>query len=61
MGERELINGNRRSVVSNVRAMIAHRCAEELGESSAEIARQLGVTISSITRAIARAEEQRGK
>ena len=59
--ERELINGGRRSVVSDVRAIIAHRCAEEIGVSAAEIARQLGVTTSSITRAIAKAEEQREK
>jgi len=59
--ERELINGGRRSVVSEVRGMIAHRCVEEVGSSAAEIARQLGVTTSSITRAIAKAEEQRGK
>jgi putative transposase len=59
--ERELINGGRRSVVSDVREVVAYRCAEELGVSAAEIARQLGVTPPSITRAIARVERQRGK
>jgi putative transposase len=56
--EKELINGSRRSVVSDVRAMIAYRCAEEVRASAAEIARQVGVTTSSITRAIARVGEQ---
>ena len=59
--ERELINGGRRRVVSEVRAIIAHRCAEEVGVSAAETARHLGVTTSSITRGIARAEEQMEK
>jgi len=59
--ERELIDGGRRRVVSDVRAIIAHRCAEEVGVSAAEIARHLGVTTSSITRGIAKAEEQMEK
>jgi REP element-mobilizing transposase RayT len=58
---RELINGSRRSLLSDVRAVIAHRCVEEVGVSAAEIARHLGVTTSSITRAIARVEDQKGK
>ena len=39
--ERELINGGRRSGVSNVRAMIAHRRAGDVGVSAAEIAQHL--------------------
>ena len=57
----ELIKGSRRRSVSEVRAVIAHRCSEELGVFAAEIARQLGVTTSSITRAITRVEEHKGK
>ncbi|MEI9478847.1 MAG: hypothetical protein WCO26_20065, partial [Deltaproteobacteria bacterium] len=57
----ELINRSRRGVVSDVREVVAHRCAEESGVSAAEIARRRGVPPSSITRAIARVEEQRGK
>ena len=57
----ELIDGSRWGVVSDVREVVAHRCAEKLGVSSAEIARRRGVTPSSITRAIARIEEQRGE
>ena len=57
----ELINGSRRGVVSDVREVVAHRYAEESGVSAAEIARRRGVPPSSITRAIARVEEQRGK
>jgi CRP-like cAMP-binding protein len=58
---KELMNGSRRSVVSRLRALVAHRCAEEVGVSAAEIARHLGVTTPSITRAIARMEEHREK
>jgi len=56
---KELVNGSRRSLVSNVRATIAYRCMEEVGVSAAEIARQLGVTTSSITRGIERVKDQR--
>jgi len=58
---RELIHGSRRSLVSWVRAVIANRCVEEMGLSAAEIARQLGVTTSSITRAFARMGEESGR
>jgi hypothetical protein len=53
---RELTHGSRRSVVSRVRAVIANRCVGEMGLSAAEIARKLGVTTSSITRAVAKME-----
>jgi len=56
-----LIQGSRRSLVSGVRAVIAHRCVEEMGLPAAEIARHLGVTASSITRAVERVKAQRGK
>ncbi len=56
-----LIQGSRRSSVSGVRAVIAHRCVEEMGLPAAEIARHLGVTASSITRAVERVKAQRGK
>jgi DNA-binding MarR family transcriptional regulator len=49
-----LRNGSRRSKVSEARAEIARRCAEELGLTAAEIARYLGVSTSAITKAIAR-------
>lgn len=50
----ELRHGSRRRAVSQARALIACRAASELGLSAAEIARQLGVATSSITRAIER-------
>jgi hypothetical protein len=53
-----LILGSRRSSVSGVRAVIAHRCAEEMGLPAAEIARQLGVTTSTIIWAIERVIKQ---
>ena len=54
---KELVSGSRRSLVSAVRATIASRCMEEVGVSAAEIARQLGVTTSSITRAVERVKD----
>jgi putative transposase len=57
----ELIQGVRRSPVSGVRALIAHRCMEEMGLPAAEIARRLGVTTSTIIRAVERVAEQGGK
>jgi len=53
-----LIRGSRRSLVSGVRAVIAHRCVEEMGLPAAEIARHLGVTTSSIIRAVERVNKQ---
>jgi len=58
---KELIHGGRRDSVSRVRSAIAYRCVEEIGTAAAEIARHLGVTTSSITRAIERAQERRRK
>lgn len=58
---RELTLGSRRRLVSEVRAVIAHRCVEEMGLPAAEIGRQLGVTVSSIIRAVERVNTQKGK
>ncbi|MEK6672208.1 MAG: helix-turn-helix domain-containing protein [Nitrospirota bacterium] len=55
---RELMRGSRRSAVSRVRAEIAYRSRDEIGISSAEIARHLGVATSSITRTIERMDEK---
>jgi REP element-mobilizing transposase RayT/DNA-binding CsgD family transcriptional regulator len=54
----EVINGLRRRVVSRLRADIASRGRTELGLSSAEIARHLGVAASSISRLIERDESK---
>jgi len=56
----EVETGGRRGPVSRVRAMIAYRSREELGLNAAEIARHLGVSTSSITRALERLERERG-
>ena len=53
----ELKGGSRRRKVCVLRAAIAKRGLDELGLSLAEIARQVGVTTSSIARAVARLEE----
>jgi REP element-mobilizing transposase RayT len=53
----ELRGGSRRRKVSAVRARIAKRGVDELGLSMAEIARHVGVTTSSIAKAVARMEE----
>ena len=58
ISSQELQHGSRRRAVSASRRRIAYRCKEELGVSSAEIARHLGVNTSSITRAIRRSEQQ---
>jgi hypothetical protein len=48
----EVMNGVRRRAVSRLRAIIASRGRRELGLSSAEMARHLGVAASSISRLI---------
>jgi putative transposase len=53
----EVMNGVRRREVSRLRAVIASRGRTELGVSSAEMARHLGVAASSVSRLI----ESRGK
>ena len=58
IGAVEVINGVRRRAVSRLRAVIALRSRTELGLSSAEIARHLGVAASSISRLIERMENK---
>ena len=53
---KELQSGSRRRSVSNARAVIAFRSIEEIGLTTAEIARALGVATSTISRAIKRGE-----
>jgi len=53
----ELKNGSRREKVSFVRKIIAYRSLNELGLSLAEIARNLGVDTSAISKIISRFEE----
>lgn len=54
----ELVGGSKRRKVSKARALIALKSRDELGLSSAEIARHVGVNTSSITRAVERIERQ---
>ena len=54
----EVKNGVRRRPVSSLRAAIASRGRTELGLSSAEMARHLGVAASSISRLIERTEAE---
>ena len=53
----ELRGGSRWRKVSRIRARIAKRGVDELGISMAEIARHVGVTTSSIAKAVARLED----
>ena len=57
ISEKELKNGSKRMIVRTVREKIARRGVEELGLTSAEIARNLGVCTSTVTRALTRSEE----
>jgi len=57
ISERELKNGSKRVVVRTVREKIARRAVDELGLTSAEIARNLGVCTSTVTRALSRSEK----
>lgn len=54
----ELRGGGRRRKISALRATIAKRALDELGLSLAEIARHVGVTTSSIRKAVLRLEEE---
>ena len=56
ISEKELKNGSKRMIVRTVREKIARRGVEELGLTSAEIARNLGVCTSTVTRALVRGE-----
>jgi putative transposase len=55
----EVMNGVRRKAVSRLRAEIASRGRTELGLSSAEMARHLGVAAASISRVVAMREGKR--
>lgn len=57
ISEKELKNGSKRMIVRTVRETIARRGVEELGLTSAEIARNLGVCTSTVTRALVRREK----
>lgn len=57
ISDRELKSGSRRHTVSVIRMRIAKRSVEEMGLTSAEIARHLGVCTSTITRAIEKGME----
>lgn len=57
----ELKGGSRRRQASEARATIAQRGLNELGVSMAEIARHMGVTTSSIAKAIKRKEDAKIK
>ena len=56
----KLKGGSRRRKVNALRARIAKCGVDELGLSMAEIARHVGVTTSSIAKAVARLEEKKG-
>jgi REP element-mobilizing transposase RayT len=55
---REVQSGGRRTKASEARAAIAYRATTEFGLPAAEIARHLGVTTASITRAVQKAERK---
>lgn len=55
----ELKGGSKRRKVSDVRSLIGLRSRDELGLSSAEIARHVGINTSGIIRSIERAEKNR--
>ena len=57
ISEKELKTGSKRMIVRNVREKIARRGVEELGLTSTEIARNLGVCTSTVTRALSRSEQ----
>ena len=58
ISQNELKGGGRRRKISILRATIAKRGLDELGLSLAEIARHVGVTTSSIRKAVLRLEEE---
>jgi putative transposase len=55
---REIQSGGRRLKASEARAAIAYRATTEFGLPAAEIARHLGVTTASITRAVQKVERK---
>ena len=55
---REVRSGGRRTKASEARSAIAYRATTEFGLPAAEIARHLGVTTASITRAVQKIDEK---
>ena len=55
---REVRSGGRRTKASEARTAIAYRATTEFGLPAAEIARHLGVTTASITRAVQKADRK---
>ena len=55
---REVRSGGRRAKASEARAAIAYRATTEFGLPAAEIARHLGVTTASITRAVQKVDRK---
>jgi hypothetical protein len=55
---REVQSGGRRTKASEARAAIAYRATTEFGLPAAEIARNLGVTTASITRAVQKVDKR---
>jgi len=53
-----LKSGSKRRKVSDTRSLIGLKSRDELGLSSAEIARHVGINTSSIIRSIERAERR---
>ena len=60
ISRQELKGGGKRRKVSDTRAIIALRSRDELGLTAAEIARNVGVNTSAVTRAIERVETRGG-
>jgi putative transposase len=58
LNPREVQHGGRRTKASEARAAIAYRATTEFGLPAAEIARHLGVTTASITRAVGKADRK---
>ncbi|NIM97677.1 MAG: hypothetical protein GTO24_06225 [candidate division Zixibacteria bacterium] len=54
INSRQLRMGSRRRRISQVRSRVAHQLAEDFGLSLAEVARQLGVSTSAISKVIKR-------
>ena len=54
----EVRSGGRRTKASEARAAIAYRATTEFGLPAAEIARHLGVTAASITRAVQKVDRK---
>ena len=58
VSSRELQAGSRRRPVSKIRALLAHRLVSEFGLPLAEVARQLGVSLSAIAKSLQNRETE---